>query len=90
MRNAYVKKLLASLFLVAIFLGAFHHHDDGGVHEDCPIHILEASLVSGDIPLIALFEKIDIQYPVPSGSISIYVDTYKNSGYFGRAPPYFS
>jgi len=89
MRNAYVKKLLASLFLVAIFLGAFHHHDDGGVHEDCPIHILEASLVSGDIPLLALFEKIDISYPLPAESIGVYIDTYGNSGYFGRAPPSF-
>ena len=89
MRDSYIKKLLASLFLVATFLGAFHHHNDIGVHQDCPIHILEASLVSGDIPLLSLFEKVDIAYPAPAGSISIYIDTSVNSGYFGRAPPCF-
>ena len=90
MRNGYVKKLLASLFLVATFLGAFHHHDYGGVHQDCPIHILEASIVSGDIPLISLFEKIDISYAIPTEVPTIHLDTSTHFGYFGRAPPYFS
>ena len=90
MRYSYVKKLLASLFLVATFLGAFHHHDDTGVHQDCPIHILEASIVSGDIPLISLFEKIDISYQIPQEALNINIDTSVHFGYFGRAPPYFS
>jgi len=90
MRYSYVKKLLASLFLVATFLGAFHHHEDTGVHQDCPIHILEASIVSGDIPLVALFEKIEISYTVPTEVPKIHFDTSTHFGYFGRAPPYFS
>ena len=90
MRLHYVKKLLASLFLVATFLGAFHHHDDTGVHQDCPIHILEASIISGDITLESLLEKIDIAYQVPLETIDQHRDTSVNFTYFGRAPPYFS
>ncbi len=90
MRYSYVKKLLASLFLLATFLGAFHHHDDTGVHQDCPIHILEASIVSGDVPLISLLEKIEIIYEIPPEAIAIHSDTSGYFGYFGRAPPYFS
>jgi hypothetical protein len=89
MRNSYIKKLLASLFLVATFLGAFHHHNDTGVHQDCPIHILEASIVSGDIPLLSLIEKIDIRYQAPLEAVAIHTDTSVHFGYFGRAPPYF-
>ena len=89
MRNSYIKKLLASLFLVATFLGAFHHHNDTGVHQDCPIHILEASIVSGDIPLLSLIEKIDIRYQAPLEAVAIHTDTSVHFGYFGRAPPCF-
>lgn len=90
MRVSNVKKLFASLFLVATFLGAFHHHDDTGIHQDCPIHILEASLVSGDIPIVSLLEKIDISYLSPSEVHDIHADTSLSFTYFGRAPPVFS
>jgi len=87
---SYVKKLLASLFLVATFLGAFHHHDDTGLHQDCPIHILEASIASGDIPLISLLEKIEVIYQVSQEAIVLHTDTSAYFAYFGRAPPYYS
>ncbi len=78
------------MFLVATFLGAFHHHDDTGLHQDCPIHILEASLVSGDIPLTSLLGKIEIVYQILPEAIVTHTDTSVYFGYFGRAPPYFS
>jgi len=90
MRTAYIKKLLASLFLVATFLAAFHHHDDAGVHEDCPIHILEASIISGDIPSKSLLEKIEFVHHIPLEAIVPHTDTSLTFTYFGRAPPHFS
>ena len=78
------------MFLVATFLGAFHHHDDAGLHQDCPIHILEASLVSGDIPLTSILEKIEVVYQLPLEAVVAHTDTSVHFGYFGRAPPYFS
>ena len=90
MRVAYINKLLASLFLIATFLGAFHHHHDAGLHQDCPIHILEASIISGDIPSKSLFEKIETVYQTPSEIVVPHPDTTVNFTYFGRAPPHFS
>lgn len=87
---AYIKKLLASLFLVATFLGAFHHHHDTGLHQDCPIHILEASIISGDIPPKSLLEKIEIVYQAPLEAFVPHPDTAVTTTYFGRAPPPFS
>ncbi len=78
------------MFLAATFLAAFHHHDDAGVHEDCPIHILEASIISGDIPPKSLLEKIEIVYQTPLEAIVPHPDTSVTTTYFGRAPPYFS
>jgi len=78
------------LFLVATFLGAFHHHHDTGLHQDCPIHILEASIVSGDIPHISLMEKIEVIYHIHQEAIAIHIDTSVNFAYSGRAPPHYS
>ena len=78
------------MFLVATFLGAFHHHNDTGLHQDCSIHILEASLISGDIPPVSLLEKIENVYHIPQEAIAIHIDTSVHFAYSGRAPPYFS
>jgi len=90
MKSSYAKKLLASLFLVATFLAAFHHHDDGGLHHDCPVHILEASIISGDIPpASSLLGKIENVYQMPLEATHIYTDSSVHFAYSGRAPPTF-
>jgi len=90
MKSRFMKKFLASLFLAATFLGAVHHHDDAGIHHDCPIHILNTTLVAPDLSRETLLDEIKVVYPAVSSPISEYSSHTPYFSYFGRAPPLFS
>jgi len=90
MKSRFMKKFLASLFLAATFLGAVHHHDDAGIHHDCPIHILNTTLVAPDLSRETLLDEIKVVYPAVSSPILEYSAYTAYFSYFGRAPPLFS
>ncbi|WP_153015094.1 hypothetical protein [Sulfurovum riftiae] len=90
MKSRFIKKFLASLFLAATFLGAVHHHDDTGIHHDCPIYILNAGIVSPDLPRDTLLGEIETVYRVLLLPVPSYAEKRVYTTYFGRAPPHFS
>ena len=85
-----MKKFLALLFLAATFLGTVHHHDDTGIHHDCPIHILNTTLVAPDLPRETLLDEIKIVYQIVSLPVLDQSAKTVYFSYFGRAPPLFS
>ena len=90
MRSGILKKILASLLLTAVFLGAFHHHDDAGIHHDCPIYILQSNLAAPDITKILLLDDIELfYYPAPAPPV-VYDSQSPRKSYASRAPPHFS
>lgn len=90
MKSRFIKKFLAVLFLTATFLGAVHHHEDTGIHHDCPIHILNAALVSPDLPRESILDEIKTVYQIVLLSALEHSAKTVYFSYFGRAPPLFS
>ena len=39
-----LKKYFSVIFLLSIFLGSFHHHNDLKIHNDCPIYVLQTNI----------------------------------------------
>ena len=87
MKSDFLKKYLAVLLLAAVFLSSFHHHDDTGIHHDCPIYLLKSDLVSPDIPHISLLGESEFF----TQTIAIFPKSYHpislHRGYTSRAPP---
>jgi len=90
MKSDKIKKLLASLLLAAAFLGAFHHHEDTGIHHDCPIYLLQSNLTAPDLPKTALPEEIAFFYHPVRVSTRIWNHESILTAYTSRAPPLFS
>jgi len=44
----FLKRYFTIIFLLSLFLASFHHHDDGKIHNDCPIYILQTNLTNAD------------------------------------------
>jgi len=44
------KKYILSLFIVATFMGVFHHHNDLKNHNDCQICTIQQNLADADTP----------------------------------------
>jgi len=44
------KTYISIIFLLSIFLISFHHHNDGKIHQDCPICIIQTNITNTDIP----------------------------------------
>jgi len=90
MKSDFLKKYLAVLLLAAVFLSSFHHHDDAGIHHDCPIYLLKSDLVSSDIPQISLLGEFDFFTQPIVALPKSYHPAFLNRGYTSRAPPLLS
>jgi len=53
MINRFFKKYLSIIFIVATFMGVFHHHNDLKQHNDCKICMVQSSLTHVDTPVDA-------------------------------------
>ena len=86
-----LKKYFGVVFLLSIFLGSFHHHDDLEIHNDCPICILQTNITNADTPQennhITSIELVN--EAILENFITIYSYKFINS-FHSRAPPYNS
>lgn len=74
---------MASLLLAAAFLGAFHHHNDMGIHHDCPVYIVHSAIIFPDLPRENLLAEIDIEHPVYVPPATNYTAKFTYVGYLG-------
>lgn len=91
MIEAFVKKYLAIVFVLATLMGVFHQHHDLKPHNDCQICTIASEISNADTPS----EKIYLtQLNIDSESILVashtLVNTQVNSTLNARAPPQFS
>ncbi len=82
------KKYFLSLFIVATFLGVFHHHNDFQSHNDCQICTIQHNIADADTPTIPYYlQKLEYKEIVfISNNANKYAFIY-NSFYNPRAPP---
>ena len=51
MLRRFFKKYFVVIFVIATFMGVFHHHNDFKQHLDCKIHLLKTNLAAIDTPV---------------------------------------
>ena len=57
----FLRKYISIIFIVATFMGVFHHHNDLKSHNDCPICTLQSSIADADTPTqTPYFTKLNI------------------------------
>jgi len=88
---SFFKSYFSAIFLVSIFLASFHHHNDGKIHQDCPIYIIQTNITNADTPQdnIYLVELNISSEAILSDLFLGYRYRFVNS-FNSRAPPYIS
>jgi len=91
MINRFFKKYLSIIFIIATFMGVFHHHNDLKQHNDCKICTVQSSLAHADTPVEAhyLTSLELINESVVTALISLHVTKIDNQ-LKARAPPKIS
>ena len=86
--KSFKKEYLTLIFIVATFMGVFHHHDDLKQHNDCQICIIQSSIADADTPIEAIyFTLLNIKpEAVVKTPKTIYSKTLTNP-LKARAPP---
>lgn len=79
--------ILAALFLFTGIALSLHHHDDGNIHDDCPVCVVashhqtvKTTIVNG-APLIAVVFVLSVLIAIHIPNVF-----YRNSN--ARAPPF--
>jgi hypothetical protein len=91
MITRFFRKYLSIVFVLATFMGVFHHHDDLKQHNDCQICTIQSSIADADTPVAANYlTKIDtFSEPIFAKLLSLHIaQTQQN--FQRRAPPFFS
>jgi len=92
MITRFFKKYLSIVFVLALFVGSFHHHShDDLSHEDCQICTIASNLLIADTPkdVKYLSDITLISESVISKLINLHLNTQANLLH-ARAPPLFS
>ena len=90
MFKLFVKKYLSIIFLVATFMGVFHHHDDFQQHSDCQMCIIQASIANADTPSDVLYiSKLELLSEVTKGNLPQFFLKEHNAPLRARSPPIF-
>jgi hypothetical protein len=91
MFTRFLKKYISIIFIVAAFMGVFHHHHDLKQHNDCKICTINSNLTNIDTPSEILYlrpiEKIREENICKLFNLHINKHT---STLQARAPPKFS
>ena len=51
----FTKQYIVLIFVLASFMGVFHHHNDFKVHNDCQICTIQSSIADADTPVEVLY-----------------------------------
>jgi len=63
MINRFFKKYLSIIFIIATFIGVFHHHSDLKQHNDCKICTIQSSIANADTPVdVVYITNLDLFY----------------------------
>jgi hypothetical protein len=91
MRFKSLNKFISIIFILATFIGVFHHHDDMKSHNDCQICTIQSSIADADTPSQTLYlSKIEL---FSDSTISKFPTLHEYKQYIplrARAPPIFS
>lgn len=91
MKLGLFKKYFYIVFIVATFLGTFHHHHDVLAHTDCQVCTLHSNIADGDTPFETVyFTKLNIQLEVIISELSNLHPNTPTNPLNTRAPPKFS
>lgn len=91
MINRFFRKYLSIIFIVATFMGVFHHHNDFKQHNDCKICTVQSSIANADTPVTPCYiTKLELVHESVVGSLaSLHVSKVYNALH-ARAPPKIS
>ncbi|WP_418640863.1 hypothetical protein [Sulfurimonas sp. ST-27] len=91
MITQFFKKYLSIIFIIATFMGVFHHHNDLKQHNDCKICTVQSSLSHADTPVaINYLTALEIlKESVVAPLVSLHVKQVHNT-LQARAPPKIS
>ena len=87
----FFKKYFFIIFIASIFVSSFHHHNDGKLHNDCPVYILQTNIAFSDAPQTTNYlTDIELVNEAILNSFSFtYSYKFKNQLH-QRAPPKYS
>jgi len=85
------RQYLSALFIVAMSMGVFHHHNDLKQHNDCQICTISHNLIDIDTPIeVSYLTTLTLQ----SESITVKLTSLHQKAVIStlqvRAPPLFS
>ncbi|WP_457748472.1 hypothetical protein [Sulfurimonas sp.] len=87
----FFRKHLSIIFILATFMGVFHHHNDLKQHNDCKICTVQSSLAHADTPVaVQYFTKLELfNESIVAPLLSLHVKQTYNP-LQARAPPKIS
>jgi len=88
MKSKLSRKYFSIVFIVAIFMGVFHHHNDLKQHSDCKICTIATNMAHADTPTdIVYLTNLDIFHEtIVAKLISLHSNKIQNQ-LQARAPP---
>jgi len=91
MSSKLSRKYFSIVFILAIFMGVFHHHHDLKQHTDCQICTIQTNMANADMPSETLYlSSIDIFYEnIITKLINLHTNKQQNQ-LQARAPPKIS
>ena len=91
MINRFFRKYLSIIFVIATFMGVFHHHNDLKQHNDCKICTIQSSIANADTPVDTVYiTKLEIfSESIATAFASLHVQKIYNPEK-ARAPPKIS
>jgi len=91
MRFKSVNKFFGIVFVLATFMGVFHHHDNLKPHNDCQICTIQSNIADADTPNeIIYLSKIEIFSDVTISKLPNIYEYKQPIPLKARAPPFIS
>ena len=89
MVKRFLRKYLVVVFVLATLVGAFHHHEDAKIHNDCKICVIHSNLVNIDTPSEAVY--LSLLTLSGEAIVTPFANLFERSlhhTYLSRAPPF--
>lgn len=91
MRFKLLKKYFSIIFVLATFMGVFHHHEDHKQHNDCQVCTIQSNIANADTPTdIDYLSNIELFSEVVITKLPNIHESQEFILLKARAPPFFS
>jgi len=91
MRLKLSRKYFSIVFILAIFMGVFHHHHDLKQHNDCQICTIQSNMANTDVPTDTVYiTSLDIFHETIVTKIINLHSNKTHNQLQARAPPKIS